>query len=284
MTINIRIIEFGMFRLDGGAMFGSVPKNLWAKLIPVDEENCIPLASRSMLIEVPGKKILVDVGLGDKWDEKSTKIFGIKNTPRSLLGFQDSEITDVILTHLHFDHGGGISCWGATPGTVERQYPHARIHLQRSNYERAKNPGLRERASYLKENVSVIDESKDTLLTQDGTILTGAGWSINGFHIDGHTLGQQWIEVQLDAPLYGASTFMFATDLIPTSRHLPLPYHMGYDLCAEKVMDEKKVFLERAIAKNAVVVFQHDPDTPAGRVSINEKGHYALKETFSFPS
>jgi glyoxylase-like metal-dependent hydrolase (beta-lactamase superfamily II) len=280
--MKIEVIEFGMFRLDGGAMFGSVPKNLWAKLISVDEENCIPLASRSLLITVEDKKILIDVGLGEKWDEKSKKIFGIKNTPRELLGFKDSEITDVILTHLHFDHGGGISRWISNDGTVERQYPNATIHIQKSNYERAKAPGLREKASYLPENVSVIDPSKDVLLAGNGVILEGKGWQISGYKIDGHTLGQQWIEIRLSNPLKGASVFMFATDLIPTSRHLPLPYHMGYDLCAEKVMDEKKLFLESAMKNDAVVVFQHDPDIAAGRVGINEKGHFALKEKFLF--
>ena len=267
--MKIQVIEFGMFRLDGGAMFGSVPKNLWSKLIPVDEENCIPLASRSLLIEVDNKKILIDVGLGDKWDEKSKKIFAINTTDRKTLPFKDEEITDVILTHLHFDHAGGISKY--KPGTteVERVYPHAIIYLQKSNYERALAPSLRERASYLKENVTIIDPKKDVLLPDNSTILQGADWKIIGHKIDGHTAGQQWLEV------IGSKHLLFATDLIPTSRHLPLPYHMGYDLCAETVMNEKEEFLKHAIKHDAIVVFQHDPDTGFPQAFSSKQQAYA---------
>lgn len=266
---SISEITWGMFRLDGGAMFGSVPKNLWSKIIPVDEENCIPLAARSLLIEGKGRKILVDVGMGEKWSEKSRQIFAIKNRTFEEIGFDPNSVTDVILTHLHFDHAGGISRYGADGKSIEPVFKNATIHIQRSNVENAKSPSLRERASYLKENWSVLELQPTRFLDGDSEIFPG----IFGHEVHGHTRGQQWIEVTIA----GQSLF-FTTDVIPTSRHLPLPYTMGYDICTEKVMVEKNDFLQKALEKDAVVVFQHDPDTPAARIRLNEKGHCEIVE------
>lgn len=270
--ISISTITWGMFRLDGGAMFGSVPKNIWSKLIPFDDENCIPLAVRSLLIESKGKKILVDVGMGEKWSDKNRTIFAIRNKTFEELSFNPDSVTDVILTHLHFDHAGGISRWGADGSSIEPVFRNARIHIQKSNFENAKTPSLRERASYLKENWGILDSAEVNFLSGDAEIFS----DIFGHEVNGHTRGQQWIEIKA-----GGETLMFGTDLIPTSRHLPLPYTMGYDICAETVLKEKDAFLKKALTDNAIVIFQHDPDTPAARIAINEKGHYSVLETIS---
>jgi len=258
----------GFFRLDGGAMFGSVPKNLWSRLIKPDEENCIPLATRSILIEVEDRKILVDVGCGDKMPAKLNKIFAIKNTPEDELGFDRKAVTDVILTHLHFDHGGGISRFkDNSPDELELVYPQAQVFIQKDNYLNAKNPNIRERASYLKENIDIL-ESGDLKLVDGSTEIFPDIW-VHPIH--GHTTGQQYLEIR-----HGTERIYYVADLIPTSRHLPLPFHMGYDMCAGTVIDEKEKFLEKALSENALIIFEHDPDTEAGYLAINERGHYCL--------
>lgn len=258
---EVSSVVFGSFRLDGGAMFGSVPKNLWGRLISPDEENCIPLVSRSLLLRGHGKTVLIDVGLGDKWDEKRTQFFRIANQPRTGLGFTDEEITDVVLTHLHFDHGGGITKFDAS-GTAVLTYPNATIHIQQGNLDNARAPNLREQASYLKENVEPLSTAKIHALTGNQEILP----NIFGHQVDGHSKGQQWIEIRDEK-----NTIMFATDLIPTAHHLPLPFTMGYDICALTVMKEREEFLTYALSRNAIVVFQHDGATIAARLKQGKK-------------
>lgn len=258
----------GFFRLDGGAMFGSVPKNIWAKRIPSDEENCIPLAARSLLIRDGKRVFLVDAGLGEKWGDKQRQIFAIQNRSVNDWGFSPAEVTDLILTHLHFDHAGGVSRYDAD-GELELCYPDATTHLQRANWENARNPTLKERASYLKENVEVLAKAKLNLV--DGS--TEIHPEIWVHRVDGHTRGQQVVEVR------GTErSVFFGTDLIPTSRHLPLPFHMGYDACAETLMREKDDFLKSVLERDSLLVFQHDPDTAAGRVGRDERGQYKLEE------
>lgn len=258
---DISGVVFGSFRLDGGAMFGSVPKNLWSRSITPDDENCIPLVSRALLLRGNGRTILIDVGLGDKWDEKRTAFFKIVNQPRAQLGFRDEEITDVILTHLHFDHGGGITKLDGN-GRLTLTYPNATIHIQQANLDNARAPNLREQASYLKENVEPLNGAKIHALTGNGEILP----HIFGHLVDGHSKGQQWIEIRDDK-----TTLMFTTDLIPTAHHLPLPFTMGYDICALTVMNEREQFLTYALKQNAIVVFQHDRDTAAARLKMGKK-------------
>lgn len=272
-SYQVSTINFGFFRLDGGAMFGSVPKNLWAKLTPADEENCIKLASRSLLIKGHGKTILVDVGLGDKWNEKSRKIFAINNTPTSEWGFNREDVTDVILTHLHFDHAGGITSYkNSSSQEVEISFPNATIYVQEENWVNANSPSLREKASYFPENVLPLNEAKLIKNIGDLEILPG----IIVHKCNGHTLGQQWVEIK------GKQSLMFATDLIPTSHHLPLPFTMGYDIHAAKVMEEKEAFLSYALKNNHIVVFQHDPEIVGCTVKKNEKGHYCVDEVVKF--
>ncbi len=272
-SFEIKTVTFGYFRLDGGAMFGSVPKNLWGKLIAVDEENCIPLASRGLHVEHGEKTFLVDVGMGDKWSEKSRKIFNIENYSFEEIGFNPSIYTDIILTHLHFDHAGGITRFVmGSDVDVELVFPQATVYLQESNFLNAKSPNLRERASYLKENVFPLEAANLKLVQGTQEIYPG----IIVHQVNGHTQGQQWVEINT-----GDEVVMFTTDVIPTSRHVPLPYTMGYDICTERVLGEKEDFLKRAVSNEAVVIFQHDHDCPAGRIKVNDKGQYFLSEKIS---
>lgn len=269
-SLEIALLNFGHFRLDGGSMFGSVPKNLWAKKIPADAENCIRLATRCMLVRSGQRTYLIDVGLGDKYTGKSRQIFAVEGNSPWSKDIQPQDVTDVILTHLHFDHAGGISYFRDNdPSKLELTYPNARVHIQASNLENARAPSLRERASYLNENVSVLDRAN--LVTYQGDCEIAP--SIIAHQVNGHTRGQQWLEI-----VAGESKFFYPTDLIPTAHHLPLPYHMGYDICAENLMREKQIFLERAVAEKAIVVFEHDADTAAARIGILDNGHYGIIE------
>ena len=267
-AFTISEVIFGHFRLDGGCMFGSVPKNLWSKSIAGDPENCIHLACRSLLIDVGSKRFLVDVGMGEKWSDKQRQIYGIKNTAKESWGFDPKSVTDVILTHLHFDHAGGITS-PTSDGSVALSFPDATIHLQKANWEQANNPTLKDRASYLPENVKPLASAKLTLYEGTSEIVPG----IIVHRVDGHTRGQQWIEIT-----DGTNKVFFATDLIPTAHHVPLAYHMGYDVCAETLLVEKQKFLERARTENALLCFQHDADTAAVRVILNERGQYSGKD------
>ncbi|RMG43899.1 MAG: MBL fold metallo-hydrolase [Candidatus Dadabacteria bacterium] len=262
---------FGYFRLDGGAMFGSVPKNIWSKSIAADEENCIRLAMRSLVIRHEGRVFLIDTGIGEKWSDKYRKIFAIDNTPADKLGFKPEQVTDLILTHLHFDHAGGVSRLNED-GTLSLVYPSARHYLQRANLENAKNPSLKERASYLKENVEPLEQAELVLLEGTNEIYPG----ITVYQIDGHTRGQQMVEIRSED-----QAMIFPTDLIPTSHHLPVPFHMGYDNCAETVLKEKSELLKRALDENMLIVFEHDADVEAARITVNDRGHYAVKEQVS---
>lgn len=265
---QITLHNFGFLRLDGGAMFGSVPKNIWEKRITADNENCIRLATRSMLIRHKDRVFLTDVGMGDKWNDKQRQIFAVQNTPISELGFDRSSVTDIILTHLHFDHAGGISRFKPGSSDLELVYPNAQVYLQKDNLENAQSPSLRERASYLVENVRVLEKAKLNLITGDVEIYPGI-WV---HQVNGHTVGQQWIEVRS-----GNESIVYPTDLVPTSHHLPIPFNMGYDICADTVMKEKEHFASYVMKRDALIVFQHDEKVAAARIEKDAKGHYAVR-------
>ena len=254
---------FGTFRLDGGSMFGSVPKNLWSKCIAPDAENCIPLACRSLLLQDKERSILIDVGTGDKWNEKLKAIYNIELRDTTTLPFASSEITDIILTHLHFDHAGGISL--TTDQGLQLTYPNATIHLQRVNWERAQHPTPKDRASYLEENITPLRDADLRLYDGSTEVLP----EITVHRVDGHTPGQQWIEIGVDN-----KTLIFPTDVIPTSHHVPLAFHMGYDVCADTLLDEKRALLERAVDTSAVLCFQHDSSVAFSRIQRTARGDF----------
>jgi glyoxylase-like metal-dependent hydrolase (beta-lactamase superfamily II) len=271
---RVSVVNHGFYRLDGGAMFGTVPKVIWSRLIPPDDENCIPLATRSLVIDAGKRVFLVDVGNGDKWSEKFRGIYGIRNFPPAEVGFDPAAVTDIVLSHLHFDHAGGISKKKPASGAeVELCYPGANVFLQADNYETARRPNARERASYLEENVLVLEQAKLRLTRGSEEIYPGI-WV---HETNGHTRGLQWLEVR-----NGDESVVFPSDLIPTSHHLHLPFTMGYDMSAETLLVEKESFLSRASAGRWIVVFIHDPEIAAGRVAIDDKGRHVLGERVAF--
>lgn len=261
---RVSVHNHGFFRLDGGAMFGSVPKNLWAGLAPPDEQNRILLATRSLVVEDGDRKMVVDLGCGDKWSDKLRSIYAIDGHGGRLNG-----VTDVLLTHLHFDHAGGVS--RLVGASVEPSYPDAVHYVSKSNIENARHPHLRERASYLPEDVVVLDRV-ELRTTSDGEEVW-AGVTVH--QSNGHTRGLQWVRVS-----GGGVTVAYPADLIPTSKHLPLPFVMGYDMCAETQVAEKESFLKQAIEEGWIVVFEHDPEVAAARLGLDDRGRPTVIERY----
>lgn len=267
-NFSVRTVNFGTFKLDGGAMFGSCPKNLWNKWIPGDEQNRITLAQRSLVIEIGNRVFLIDCGMGEKWGAKEREIFAINNVPISqvdVINLHDV-VTDLILTHLHFDHAGGISRFTAD-GSLERSFAKAQVYLQDANLANAQKPSRKERASYLKENVGAVDLYSKILLDGDVEITP----EIRVHRVDGHTVGQQWIEVT-----DGVETVVFGSDVIPTRHHCHLGLHMGYDQCGSTILKEKEEFLKFAAAKDAWVVFQHDAEVASAKIVEDSKTGYRI--------
>ncbi len=275
---DISTLVLERFRLDGGAMFGSVPKTLWERRIAPDDKNRIQLATRIMLLKGHGHSVAVDLGCGIKFGEKERGIYAIEPLSAAPLGEQLAAarpdlgpLTDIILTHLHFDHAGGITT-SAAEGQLALTFPEARVHLQRINFELAQKPGPRERASYLPENVLPLSRAKLNLLNDGEQILP----EIIGHVANGHTRGLQWLQIGT-----GMGAIAYPSDLIPTAHHLAVPYVMGYDLCAETSMNEKEKFLVQAVAERWRVVFEHDVDTAASTVRIDDRGNFTLDELVS---
>jgi glyoxylase-like metal-dependent hydrolase (beta-lactamase superfamily II) len=252
-NIEVYCINHCFFRLDGGAMFGVVPKKIWSRLISSDADNCIKMAARSLWIKDRDKQYLIDLGMGNKWTEKQRAIYNIQDLKHE---FSEQTPTDIILTHLHLDHAGGISEFSS--GELKLSYPNATIYIQKENYLNATTPNLRERGSYLEENVKILEQAKVTYLDGDSQISA----QISSHQINGHTAGQQWLKVTLDH-----TVIAFPGDLIPTSAHIQPHYNMGYDICAKTLMQEKIAFLEAASEGGWLVIFQHDPAVIAAKIA-----------------
>lgn len=261
---TVHALETGFLRLDGGSMFGSVPKPLWSKLQPPDDRNRIRLAMRCMLLVGHGRVVLVDDGIGAKFPPKLADIYGIEPEPsleRSLadLGLGVEDVTDVVLTHLHFDHAGGST--REDGGRRVPRLPRARYAVQRRNLDNARRPNPRERASYLPENFEPLC-SAGVLDLWDGP---GAPWpGVEVIPADGHTRGQQLVRVSGPE---GAVTFV--ADLVPTASHVRIPFVMGYDVAAIETMDEKRAVLARAAAEGAWILLEHDPAIAFARPVID---------------
>ena len=258
---TIHTVETGAIHLDGGAMFGSVPKPIWSKAHPADERNRIALAMRCLLIEGEGRRILVDDGAGDKLEPKWAEIYGIDTTEHSLerslaaLGLGVDDITDVVLTHLHFDHAGGSTRMQG--GVAVPRLPRAHYYVQRRNWENALRPNPRERASYMSENFAPLMDA-GVLRLWDGPQKPWTG--IEMFTAEGHTRGQQLVRVS-----GREGTLYFVADLIPTASHVRIPFVMGYDVAAIESMEEKRALLTRAAGEGAWICLEHDPRVALAR-------------------
>ncbi len=275
---TVSLLETGEFALDGGAMFGVVPKTLWEKTNPPDSQNRIDMALRIMLIQGNGKNILVDTGIGDKWEEKYKNIYRISHNKYTLekalteKGLKLSDITDIIISHLHFDHVGG--CTYGTGDQLKLTFPNATHYIQKEQWDWANRPTEKDRASFLKENIVPLKQAKLKILNGEAEIFPGIHVLIS----HGHTRSQQVVKVT-----DGKQTLFYCADLIPTSSHVPIPYVMGYDNFPLITMEEKRKILEQAVQEQWILCFEHDPKVSAGTVAKDvEKGRFMLKETIRF--
>jgi len=272
---DVHIIDSGYCRLDGGAMFGIIPKPLWNKTNPADDMNRIKLATRNLLLISDSRKILVDTGMGDKWDDKSREIYAVDQETTSLeqsllkLNLKHDDITDVILTHLHFDHTGGSTV--SKNGKLEPAFPNATYYVQKENYKWAVNPSERDKGSYIKDDFVPLKEA-GVLMQIEGEKQFDD--EIDFIIVNGHTFGQQLLKLS-----DSANTFLYCCDLFPTASHIPLPYVMGYDLQPLVTVEEKKRILKTALEEEWKLFFEHDPETAYATVHSTEKG-IRIKEKF----
>lgn len=269
-------INTGFFKLDGGAMFGVVPKSIWNKINPADENNMCPWALRSLLIEDEGRLILVDNGMGDKQDEKFFSYYylhGEDTLDKSLAkyGFHRDDITDVFLTHLHFDH-----CGGSIVREGDKLLPAFRNAAYWSNekhWETAVKPNDREKASFLKENILPIRESGRlqfvaTAETKEGRLgSTSFSENISVRFVYGHTEAMMLPQVR-----YKNKTLVYMADLLPSQGHIPIPYVMAYDMFPLTTLHEKKSFLKEAVENDYILFFEHDPQYECCSLQASEKG------------
>ena len=290
--MKIYPIEAGNFKLDGGAMFGVVPKTIWNKTNPADENNMIDIAARCMLIEDGNRLILIDTGMGNKQSEKFFgyySLWGNHSLDKSLAkyGFHRDNITDVFMTHLHFDHCGGSVNWNATKTGYEVAFKNAKFWTNDNHWEWAIKPNAREKASFLSENILPILESgqlnfikrpeSDFGHEDEGrtgvAISDELGFGI--FYVNGHTEKMMLPHIE-----YQDKTIVFCADLIPTAGHLPIPYVMGYDTRPLLTLPEKTKFLNAAVEKNYYLWLEHDAHNQIITVENTEKG-IRIKEVFS---
>jgi glyoxylase-like metal-dependent hydrolase (beta-lactamase superfamily II) len=263
---EIHAVECERFALDGGAMFGTVPKVLWEKTNPADDKNRIDMSARAMLISGKGKHILVDTGMGQKWNDKAREMYKISEsyleTNLKKFNLTPADITDVILTHLHFDHAGGAV--KEVNGKAVPTFPNATYYVQEENYKWALNPNAREKVSYMKENfLPLMDAGKLTRINGEIELFPGVHLIIS----NAHTHAQQLVRVT-----DGKTSVCYCGDLIPTATHIPLPWVMGYDLYPLEIMAEKKKLLEQAVDENWTLFFEHDAFADAASLVRNEKG------------
>ncbi|MDI1254678.1 MAG: MBL fold metallo-hydrolase [Flavobacterium sp.] len=274
-------IESGNFKLDGGAMFGVVPKTIWNKTNPADENNLIDIAARCLLIEDGDKLILIDTGMGNKQSEKFFgyySLWGSHSMDKSLAkyGFNREDVTDVFMTHLHFDHCGGSVQWNKDKTGYEPAFKNAKFWTNDNHWEWATKPNPREKASFLTENILPMQESGQLhfIKRPEGDFLEKSALGFGIFFADGHTEKMMLPQIQ-----YKDKTICFMADLLPTAGHLPLPYVMGYDTRPLLTLPEKAKFLTIAAENNYYLFLEHDAHNDIITVENTEKG-VRLKEVF----
>lgn len=284
LKMKLYPIEAGNFKLDGGAMFGVVPKSIWNRTNPADEGNLIDMAARCLLIEDGAKLILIDTGMGDKQSDKFYgyyNLWGDESIDKSLknYGFHRDEVTDIFMTHLHFDHCGGSIKWNKEHTGYEPAFKNARFWSNKDHWKWATEPNPREKASFLKENIIPMEQSgKLHFIEKDSgqNFLETSPLGFGLFFADGHTDKQMIPHIN-----YKGKTLVFMADLLPTAGHVPLPYVMGYDTRPLLTMTEKENFLNKAADENYYLFLEHDAHNQIITVKHTEKG-VRLDQTFSF--
>jgi glyoxylase-like metal-dependent hydrolase (beta-lactamase superfamily II) len=273
---KIDLIQTGTFGLDGGAMFGIIPKPLWQKTNPADDSNRITLGARCLLLKSESKNILVDTGIGTNWDKKFKAIYRVDQSEHTLFnslkdkGVEPGDITDVILTHLHFDHTGGSVIQNGDKFVPA--FSNANYHVQKQHYDWAVNPSDRDRASFVQERfVPLFEEGVLKFVNKENKFDD----EIDFILINGHTFAHQMVKLH-----DSSNTLLFCGDLMPTSSHVPLPYIMGYDLQPLVTLEEKKNILPLAVEQEWKLIFEHDPEIAAASVTIGKKG-FEIKERFT---
>ena len=278
---QIKSVPTGLFALDGGAMFGTVPKVLWEKTNPADDRNRIAMEARALLLISDDRKVLIDTGIGgdfiekygEKLGPKFAEMFALDRSKASLEGslarhgLKTSDITDVILTHLHFDHAGGATTFH--DGQLVPTFPQATYYIQRQNLETARKANVREKASYYAANFEPLIAAGCLKVLEDDVENLLPGLSVYQSH--GHTRGQQVVKVS-----DGLQTLLYCGDVIPTSTHVRLPWVMGYDLDPLTLIDEKLRWLTQAAQSNWYLFFEHDPYADAARV-ISVKDDFTVQ-------
>jgi glyoxylase-like metal-dependent hydrolase (beta-lactamase superfamily II) len=273
---RFRAFHDGRFKLDGGAMFGVVPKVFWEQQHPADDKNRIGLDLRCLLVETGDRRILVDTGIGDRWDEKKAGVFAMERRPNQLVaelaeaGLTRDSITDVVLTHLHFDHCGGVL--REVDGSLEPTFPSARHWVQQKHWEWAQRPSERDRASFRPDDFALLEE-KGQLQLIDGAREFMPG--VRALPVNGHTPGQQMIEFNT-----GEGTVVYCGDLLPFLSQIHVPWIMGFDLNPLLTVTEKKQFLTRAVEDGIILVFEHDLQNEAATVAF-ENGRFVPKDVFT---
>ncbi len=273
---ELKVIETGVFGLDGGAMFGIIPKPLWSKYNPADEQNRVTLHARNLLLLSDSRKILIDTGIGSDWDEKFIRNYRLDQTESTMsnslnkLSIKPDEITDVLLTHLHFDHTGGSTY--LKDGNWIPTFPNAKYYVQKKHFEWALNPTDRDRGSFIQNRFLPLH--KEGLLNFiDGDVSFDD--EIEFLTINGHTSFQQMIKVH-----DSSNTVLFCGDLFPFISHIPIPYVMGYDLQPLVTVQEKKKILPIAIEQNWKLFFEHDPEVIMATVAESQRG-FSIDQVFT---
>ena len=280
--MKIHVLNTGYFKLDGGAMFGVVPKSLWSRTNPADSNNMCSWALRSLLIEDGNRLMLIDTGMGDKQSEKFFShyyLHGTDSLDKNLnkLGFSKDDITDVFLTHLHFDHCGGAIVWNNDKNGYRPNFKNAIYWSTENHWEWAINPNGREKASFLKENIIPIQESGQLKFIQkEGELTKNVFNNIDVLFVDGHTENMMIPHIQ-----YQGKTLVFMADLLPSVGHIPLPYVMGYDTRPLTTLKEKAEFLNIAEKENYVLFLEHDSVNECCTLKNTEKG-VRLDRSFDF--